>query len=115
MYMCEHLNKKYLSVLFRLFKQRCLLMMDEMCEENENQSTDLMDNGAVIWGIFSSPLNFAHEHYFYDVLAHMCSQKNISKRWYNDLPPNLKPYLKVKKRKHFLISYIIYSYLHVNS
>lgn len=87
-----------LFLKFRLFKQRCLHMMDEMCKENANQSSDLMATGAIVWGIFSSPLNFAHEHFLYDVLAHVCSQKNISKRWYNDLPPNLRPYLKVKNK-----------------
>lgn len=98
--MCEHSNKKVLVVFFlsRLFKQRCLLMMDEMCKENANQSSDLMDTGAIVRGIFSSPLNFAHEHFLYDVLAHVCSQKNISKCWYNDLSPNLRPYLKVKNK-----------------
>lgn len=88
----------------KLFKQRCLHMMDEMCKENANQSSDLMATGAIVWGIFSSPLNFAHEHFLYDVLAHVCSQKNISKQWYNDLPPNLRPYLKsaVHESKLFL-------------
>lgn len=90
-------------------------MMNEMCEENTTQAMDLIDSEAVIWGIFSSPLHFAYEHFLYDVLAHMCSQKNINKRWYNNLSPNLGQFLKSAIHKPFqfltapLTKYIINS------
>lgn len=69
--------------------------MNDMCEENTTQAMDLIDSEAVIWGIVTSPLHFAYEHFLYDVLAHMCSQKYINKRWYNNLSPNLGQFLKV--------------------
>lgn len=78
-----------------MFEQRCVHMIDEMSKENMNKAIELMDTESVVLGILSSPLNFAYEHHLYDVLAHMCSQKNVSRRWYNNLPPSLGPFLKV--------------------
>lgn len=71
--------------------------MDRMYEENTKQAIDLMDTEADIWGIHSSPLTFAYENFMYDVVAHTCSQKNMNRQWYNNLAPDLKPFLKVNK------------------
>lgn len=78
----------------KLFEQRCLGIMDRMYEENTKQAIDLMDTEADIWGIHSSPLTFAYENFMYDVVAHTCSQKNMNRQWYNNLAPDLKPFLK---------------------
>lgn len=80
-----------------MFGQRCLDIMDRMYEENTKQAIDLMDTEADIWGIHSSPLTFAYENFMYDVVAHTCSQKNMNRQWYNNLAPDLKPFLKVNK------------------
>ncbi|XP_052693613.1 transient receptor potential cation channel subfamily M member-like 2 [Crassostrea angulata] len=87
----------------KLFEQRCLRIMDRMYEENTKQAIDLMDTEADIWGIHSSPLTFAYENFMYDVVAHTCSQKNMNRQWYNNLAPDLKPFLKsaVSKPKKF--------------
>lgn len=88
----------------KLFEQRCLGIMDRMYEENTKQAIDLMDTEADIWGIHSSPLTFAYENFMYDVVAHTCSQKNMNRQWYNNLAPDLKPFLKsaiTKPRKFF--------------
>lgn len=78
----------------KLFERRCISMMDRMYEENTEQAIDLMDTEAEdIWGIHSSPLTFAYENFMYDVVAHTCSQKNMNKKWYNELPPD--PFLAV--------------------
>lgn len=90
------------NVLYRLFEQRCLKMMDSMYEEDSKHAIDLMDNEAVVWGIHSSPLTFAYENFMYDIVAHTCSQKYINKKWYNELAPDLNPFFKVNM---FLIKY----------
>lgn len=69
-------------------------MMDEMSKENINQAIELMDTESVVMGILSSPLHFAYEHHLYEIIAHICAQKNVSRRWYNSLPPNLRPFFK---------------------
>lgn len=69
--------------------------MDRMYEENTTHAIEVMDDEAVVWGIHSSPLTFAYENFMYDVVAHVCSQKNMNKQWYNNLTPDLKPFLKV--------------------
>lgn len=69
-------------------------MMDEMSKENINQAIELMDTESVVMGILSSPLHFAYEHHLYEIIAHICAQKNVSRRWYNSLPPNCGPFLK---------------------
>lgn len=81
----------------RLFEQRCLGIMDRMYDENAEQAIDLMDTEADIWGIHSCPLTFAYENFMYDVVAHTCSQKNMNRQWYNNLAPDLKPFIKVNK------------------
>lgn len=70
--------------------------MNGMYNENPEYAMDLMDDEAHVWGIHSSPLTFAHENFMYDVVAHTCSQKNMNNLWYNKLPPDLKPFLKVE-------------------
>ena len=80
----------------RLFEQRCINIMDRMYEENTKSAIDSMDDEAVVWGIHSSPLTFAYENFMYDIVAHTCSQKNMNKQWYNNLAPDLMPFLKVK-------------------
>ena len=51
--------------------------MDRMYEENTTHAIEVMDDEAVVWGIHSSPLTFAYENFMYDVVAHVCSQKNM--------------------------------------
>lgn len=80
----------------RLFEQRCITLMNSMYNENPEYAINLMDDEAHVWGIHSSPLVFAYENFMYDVVAHTCSQKNMNKLWYNKLPPDLKPFLKVE-------------------
>lgn len=86
---------------FRLFEGRCIALMNKMYNENAASAIDLMDDEAHVWGIHSSPLTFAYENFMYDVVANTCSQKNLNKQWYNDLPPDLKPFLKVKTLRQF--------------
>lgn len=74
--------------------------MNSMYNENPEYAIDLMDDEAHVWGIHSSPLIFAYENFMYDVVAHTCSQKNMNKLWYNKLPPDLKPFLKVETLTH---------------
>lgn len=84
-----------------MFEQRCIALMNSMYNENIEYAIDLMDDEAHVWGIHSSPLAFAYDNFMYDVVAHTCSQKNMNKLWYNKLPPDLKPFLKVGKRTYF--------------
>ena len=69
--------------------------MDRMYEENTAHAIEAMDDEGDLWGIHSSPLTFAYENFMYDVVAHTCSQKNMNKQWYNNLAPDLKPFMKV--------------------
>lgn len=77
--------------------------MNSMYNENTTHAIDLMDDEAHVWGIHSSPLTFAYENFMYDIVAHTCSQKNMNKLWYNKLPPDLKPFLKVKSQTQIII------------
>jgi hypothetical protein len=86
-------------MLYRLFEERCLAIMDRLYEEDTRSAIDLMDDVSSVWGIKSSPLNFAHENFLYDVVAHPCSQKNMNLLWYNNLAPDLKPFMKVRLLK----------------
>lgn len=86
-----------------MFEQRCIALMDSMYNENTKHAIDLMDDEAHVWGIHSSPLTFAYENFMYDVVAHTSSQKNMNKLWYNKLPPDLKPFLKVIQVTQFII------------
>ncbi|XP_062596063.1 transient receptor potential cation channel subfamily M member-like 2 [Saccostrea cucullata] len=100
----------------KLFEQRCLAIMDRMYEENTKQAIELMDDETSIWGIHSSPLTFAYENFMYDVVAHTCSQKNMNKQWYNNLAPDLKPFLKSafrRPRKFFTapLTKYVYNYI----
>lgn len=103
--MIEYNRKKSIKACnepFRMFEQRCIALMNSMYNENANDAIDLMDDEAHVWGIHSSPLTFAYENFMYDVVAHTCSQKNMNKQWYNGLPPDLKPFLKVNRHKFFI-------------
>jgi hypothetical protein len=73
-----------------------LAIMDRLYEEDTRSAIDLMDDVSNVWGIKSSPLTFAHENFLYDVVAHPCSQKNMNRQWYNNLAPDLKPFMKVR-------------------
>nr|XP_034319464.1 transient receptor potential cation channel subfamily M member-like 2 [Crassostrea gigas] len=88
----------------KMFERRCIGMMDSMYEEDSKHAINLMDDEAVVWGIYSSPLTFAYENFMYDIVAHTSSQKLMNKQWYNNLAPDLKPFLKsaFKKPKRFL-------------
>lgn len=90
-----------------MFEQRCMALMNSMYNENAKDAIDLMDDDAHVWGIHSSPLTFAYENFMYDVVAHTCSQKNMNKQWYKDLPPDLKPFLQVNKLTQFKIQFTI--------
>nr|XP_034321515.1 transient receptor potential cation channel subfamily M member 2-like [Crassostrea gigas] len=87
----------------KLFEERCISIMDSMYQEDSQHAIDLMDDEAVVWGIHSSPLTFAYENFMYDVVAHTCSQKYINIKWYNNLAPDLVPFLQsaIRKPKNF--------------
>lgn len=91
------------SFFFRMFEQHSIALMNSMYKEDTQHAIDLMEDEAHVWGIHSSPLTFAYENYMYDVVAHTCSQKNMNKQWYNTLPPDFKPFLKVNKQSIFSI------------
>ncbi|XP_056002354.1 transient receptor potential cation channel subfamily M member 2-like isoform X2 [Ostrea edulis] len=112
----EHILSSELEEHSKLFEQRCIAMMDSMYEENIYHAIDLMDDDIVTWGIQSSPLTFAYENFMFDVVAHTCSQKNMNKQWYNNLTPDLVPFLKSafrKPRKFFTapLTKYIYNYM----
>eukprot|EP00105_Crassostrea_gigas_P038065 XP_019922213.1 PREDICTED: uncharacterized protein LOC105326905 isoform X5 [Crassostrea gigas] len=88
----------------KLFEERCISIMDSMYQEDSQHAIDLMDDEAVVWGIHSSPLTFAYENFMYDVVAHTCSQKYINIKWYNNLAPDLVPFLQsaIRKPKNFV-------------
>lgn len=83
----------------KLFEERCISIMDSIYQEDPKHAVDLMDDEANIWGIHSSPLTFAYENFMYDVVAHTCSQKYINIQWYNDLAPDLVPFLKAARER----------------
>nr|XP_022311635.1 transient receptor potential cation channel subfamily M member 2-like isoform X1 [Crassostrea virginica] len=88
----------------RLFEQRCINIMDRMYKEEPIHAVNAMNDNADIWGIKSSPLNIAYDNFMYDVVAHICSRKYMNKQWYNELAPDVKPFLKsapLKPRKFF--------------
>lgn len=68
--------------------------MDSMYKENPDLAIGLMDAEGNVWGIKSSPLRFAYEHFMYDVVAHTCSQKYMNRKWYV-AAPDLNYFLKV--------------------
>lgn len=83
--------------------------MDEMYKEDTIHGAEAMDDEAEIWGVQSSPLAIAYENVMYDVVAHVCSRKNMNKQWYNNLAPDLKPFCKV----NFVLSFYMYIYKYV--
>lgn len=84
------------SSCHRLFQKRCLDLMERMYRESMRDAVDLMDDETDVWGICSTPLTFAYENFMYDIVAHTCSQKNMSRKWYNDLPPDTWPFICVR-------------------
>ncbi|XP_056021813.1 uncharacterized protein LOC125651630 [Ostrea edulis] len=100
----------------KLFEERCLAIMDRLYEEDTQSAIDLMDDVSNVWGIKSSPLTFAHENFLYDVVAHACSQKHMNLEWYNNLAPDLKPFMKSmfrKPRKFFTAPVTKYMYNYI--
>lgn len=73
--------------------------MDEMYKEDAKHAVKSMNDEALIWDVKSSPLMIAYENFMYDVVGHICSQKNMNIRWYNKLPPSLIPFFKVSLMK----------------
>lgn len=71
------------------------MMMDKMYEENQTQTIDILKNRASVWGISSSPLNFAYENLMYDVVAHACSRKYMKIVLDDDLATDKKCLSKV--------------------
>ncbi|XP_062566533.1 transient receptor potential cation channel subfamily M member 2-like, partial [Saccostrea cucullata] len=104
----NNVKEQNLSIEFanhaKMFEERCLKLMDGMFEEDYKNAINVMDDEAVVWGIKSCPLTFAHENFMYDIVAHTCSQKNMNKRWYNNLAPDFKPFVKsgLRKPKEFI-------------
>lgn len=91
-------------LVYRLFEERCINMLDRMYDEEPEHAVDVMDDEAMIWGVRSSPLIIAYENSMYDIVAHTCSQKHLNKQWYNNLAPDLKPFCKVKLILHTKIT-----------
>lgn len=71
--------------------------MDRMSEDNRNYAIALMETKVDVWGIKSTPLTFAYENDMRDVVAHLCSQRSVSKEWFNGLAPDFIPFWRVKK------------------
>ncbi|XP_056003652.1 transient receptor potential cation channel subfamily M member 2-like [Ostrea edulis] len=87
-----------------LFQKRCFELMDRMYDEKMKDAMDLMGDKREVWEIESTPLMFAYENFMYDIVAHTCSQKNMSRIWYNGLPPDTWPFIRSigeKPRKFF--------------
>lgn len=80
-----------------MFEERCISLMDEMFEENEELAIHSLKTKSNIWGICSSPLTFAYENFMYDIIAHPCSQKYMNNRWWNNLDADMMSFLKVSK------------------
>ena len=80
--------------------------MDDMYKEDTTQAVKAMNDEAVVWGVLSSPLTIAYENFMYDVVAHTCSRKSMNKQWYNDLPPDTFPFLKVRLMQSICITHI---------
>lgn len=69
-----------------------------MYEDNSNLAVNVMNGDVdIVWGIISNPLDFAFQNFMYNVVVHKCSQKSMNLQWYNNLAPELVPFLKVKK------------------
>ncbi|XP_061190311.1 transient receptor potential cation channel subfamily M member 8-like [Saccostrea echinata] len=83
----------------KIFRDRCLAMMDCMYEEDEQNAINLMDEDVSIWGIKTSPLDFAHENFMYDIVAHNCSYISMNNKWYNYLGPDKGTIMKSAFRK----------------
>lgn len=67
----------------RNFEQRCVRIMDEMYKENRERAICFMEDLVDVWGIHSCPLEIAHESNLLDVVAHVCSEKNMDMHWYH--------------------------------
>lgn len=76
-----------------IFEQRCTSILDIMNAENSDETIGLLTTNSSVWGIYSSPLTFAHEKLMYDVVAHTCSKKYMKKELYNNLATDMEPFL----------------------
>lgn len=94
-------------IIFRLFEQRCIRIMDGMYKEDSKHAARAMNDEAMIWGVKTSPLTIAYENFMYEIVAHTCSRKHLNKKWYNRLPPDLISFFQVKLAnviKHHYVS-----------
>ncbi|XP_078311840.1 transient receptor potential cation channel subfamily M member 2-like isoform X3 [Crassostrea virginica] len=100
----EHCLSEDLEEHAKLFEQRCIKIMDGMYREDTKHAAKAMDDEAVIWGVQTSPLTIAYENFMYEIVAHTCSRKNMNRKWYNKLPPNLIQFFKsaFQKKKQFV-------------
>nr|XP_022311230.1 transient receptor potential cation channel subfamily M member 2-like [Crassostrea virginica] len=95
----EHCLSTDLADHAKLFELRCIRIMDEMYKEDTKHAVKAINDEALIWDVKSSPLMIAYENFMYDVVGHICSQKNMNIRWYNKLPPSLIPFFKSSFQK----------------
>ncbi|XP_078311841.1 transient receptor potential cation channel subfamily M member 2-like isoform X5 [Crassostrea virginica] len=112
----EHCLSEDLEEHAKLFEQRCIKIMDGMYREDTKHAAKAMDDEAVIWGVQTSPLTIAYENFMYEIVAHTCSRKNMNRKWYNKLPPNLIQFFKsaFQKKKQFVtapLTKYIFNYL----
>lgn len=85
-------NNNYFNQLihFRLFQLGSIGIIDDNYGNDPEEAMDLIDSYSDVWQIRSTPLAFAHENFFYDVVAHPLSKHIINRKWYNNLQPGLK-------------------------
>ncbi|KAJ8320389.1 hypothetical protein KUTeg_001976 [Tegillarca granosa] len=50
------------------FQKRCLMLMDKLYEFDPKTTTKIVKSVSTIWGITSSPIQFAHENKLYDII-----------------------------------------------
>lgn len=77
-------------IYFRWFELQSIDIIEKKFAEDPKEAMRLIDCNAEVWKIESSPLEFAHENFMFDVVAHPCSIRLMNKRWYNNLQPELK-------------------------
>ena len=70
-------------------------MLDDMYSQDPESAIRSVGSPALVWSIQTTPLTFAYEMFMYDITAHTCSQRHMNKRWYNNLPPDIGPFLTV--------------------
>lgn len=77
-------------IYFRWFELQSIDIIEKKFAEDPKEAMRMIDCNAEVWKIESSPLEFAHENFMFDVVAHPCSIRLMNKRWYNNLQPGLK-------------------------